>query len=229
MKNLTVKIEDAQLQRRGNWTTARDLFPELSVDQDTAEVSVRRFDAEWDPKYGGGKTHECDVEISADGQAMFVRGMCGYRNERRRVGGRQKFCYAIFRGDSGHIYIHRATASAGWMAAAPETITRRLRTLGIGADRGVIQQGDFLLKPANGRAFPDEEFRHEYMGSGHHTFELPVLRAYAAGVSQVLITTPTRLHHEPVDGIQHPEVIVPPGKYIIGTTSAGLAHDNRRD
>jgi hypothetical protein len=110
------------------------------------------------------------------------------------------------------------------MEADPDTIRKRLRKLGIGADN-VIQQGDFLLKPANGRSYPDSDFAHERMGSGHHNFEMPVL--YHRG--QYWIKESTTLIHTAVDGIQHPDVIVPPGKYVVGTTANQLRHSNARD
>jgi hypothetical protein len=147
------------------------------------------------------------------------------RNDRRGTGGRQKFCFFVFRGDSGHLYTHRAVANKGWLNCDPEKLLKRLRKLGIGAAENVYQQGDYLLKPANGNAWPDEYFRHERTGSGHHNFEFPVL--YHRG--QYWLQEKTTLVHNAIDGIQHPDIVVPPGKYIVGTTSPGLVHDNHRD
>jgi hypothetical protein len=158
-----------------------------------------------------------------------LTGLTGLRNDRRRTGGRQRFCYFVFLGDSGHYYTHRAVASKGWLECPPEKLLARLRKLGIGADRGVVQQGDFLLKPANGNGYPADQFAHETMGAGHHKFAAPVLYADGEHGRQYLLREPVLLRHEAVDGIQHPDVMVPVGQYVVGTTSEGLRHSNRRD
>jgi hypothetical protein len=117
------------------------------------------------------------------------------------------------------------------MSCRPEEVLKRLRKLGIGADAGVIQQGDYLLKPANGNALPVEDFKHEFCGSGHHRFSPPVLHAYgdATRATHILVNQDTVLAHHATDGIFHPAQNGPPGQYIIGTTSAGLRHASRRD
>ena len=225
MKITAVNTKTTEIKSAGNWWGPKDIFPAIEVDQATGTVTVEFFDVA-DSKRAWGKTHEHTEDLSADGTALFVRGMTGVKNVKHpECGGRQQFCYAIFEGDSGHIYVHRAVASKGWMAASPAEIRKRLRKLGIGADAGVVQQGDFLLKPANGSSLPDEEFKHEYMGSGHHKFELPVLRSGG----QIWVQEPTNLVHHAVDGIQHPTVTVQPGKYIVGTTAPSLEHSNKRD
>jgi hypothetical protein len=176
-----------------------------------------------------GKTHEHSETLSADGQVLRITGMTGLRNDRRRTGGRQQFCYFVFRGDSGHLYTHRAVASKGWLECPPSKLLARLRKMGIGADRGVVQQGDFLLKPSNGNGYPVEQFAHETMGAGHHKFACPVLYADGEHGRQYLLREPVLIQHEAVDGIQHPAVTVPAGQYTVGTTSEGLRHDNKRD
>lgn len=212
----------------GNWAGPSHLFPAITVDQAHGVVRVTHHSVA--DKHAHGCTWEHAEIRSEDGQAVLVTGMCGLRNYKHpKCGGRQSFCFAIFRGDSGHIYTHRAPATKGWMTCPPDQITKRLRKLGIGADRGVVQQGDFLLKPSNGKALPAEEFKHEYMGSGHHKFEVPVLRTYARGKTYILLTEPVVIHHEAVDGIKHPAVTVPAGQYILGTTANSLTHPNARD
>lgn len=227
--NITVTTQDREHAGVGNWAGPRDLFPEINVDQDTACVRVVYWDL-YDSKRGQyGTTHEHSETISEDGQVVRITGMCGLRNDRRHTGGRQTFCFFVFRGDSGHLYTHRSVASKGWLECPPEKLLKRLRKLGIGADKGVVQQGDFLLKPANGSAYPESDFAHESMGAGHHQFAAPVLYADGSNGRQYLIREPILLQHHAVDGIQHPDIMVPVGQYIVGTTSEGLRHTNRRD
>jgi len=228
-KKITVKVKEDEYESLGNWAGPRELFPVISVDQESAEVEITYFSIANSKRGQWGQTHECSETISEDGQVLKITGMTGLRNDRRRTGGRQKFCFFVFRGDSGHLYTHRATASKGWLECPPEKLLKKLRKLGIGADKGVIQQGDFLLKPANGNAYPDSEFAHESMGAGHHNFAAPVLYADGTKGRQYKIIEPILLKHTAVDNIQHPDVIVPIGIYIVGTTSEGLRHSNKRD
>jgi len=218
-------IKSNTLGSLGNWAGPRDLFPTIEVSQKTAVVTITYLDICNRDRGQYGCTHEHSEIVSPDGQALRISGLTGLRNDRRRTGGRQKFCFFVFRGDSGHLYTHRSVASKGWLSCPPEKLLKRLRKLGIGASENVVQQGDFLLKSANGNAHADSEFAHERMGSGHHNFEFPVL--YHRG--QFKITEPTTLIHTAVDGIKHPDVIVPPGVYIVGTTAAQLDHSNMRD
>lgn len=229
MKKITVKIKNEEIKSLGNWAGPRDLFPLIEVNQETAEVGVTYREICDNKRGQWGKTHEHEETISSDGQVLKITGLTGLRNDRRKTGGRQRFCFFVFRGDSGHLYTHRATANKGWLFCDPKLLLKRLRKLGIGADKNVIQQGDFLLKPANGKAYPDEVFLHETTGAGHHNFEMPVLYATGDKGRQYKITEPTLLIHIATDGIQHPTITVPPGIYAIGTTSNGLAHSNRRD
>lgn len=210
----------------GKRDTANDWFPRITVDQQTKSIKIEVFNS-----YGYQKNCSISTEIdtpeySADKLACFVRGEVEAKNWHDwRNSKTQSFCFAIFQGDSGHIYIHRAPATKGWMNESPDNILKRLRKLGIGASEKVFQQGDFLLKPANGNAYSDSEFAHEKMGSGHHNFELPQL--YHRG--QFWIKEATTLIHTAIDGIQHPDILVPPGKYIVGTTASQLRHGNARD
>jgi hypothetical protein len=227
--NINYQIMEEELDTLGNWAGPKDLFPRIEVDQETAVVTITYLSICNKKRGQYGTTHEHVEELSADGQVLRITGMTGLRNDRRRTGGRQKFCYFVFFGDTGHLYTHRATASKGWLTCQPDSLLKRLRKFGIGADKGVLQQGDYLLKPANGQAYPDAEFLHETMGSGHHKFETPVLYATGPRGRQYKITEPTRLLHEAVDGLQHPTIVVPVGTWIVGTTSNGLSHSNKRD
>ncbi len=224
--NLSCEIEPGECEPSGNWTTAKDWFPTIEVDQKSSHVSIETFDTSGFQKKARIETEWTDIEFSDDRTAFYLRGEVSCRNYAKpRTSGSQKFCFAIFVGDSGHIYTHRAPASKGWMEGDPNGIRKRLRKLGIGALNGVIQQGDFLLKPANGNEHGDGDFRHERMGFGHHNFEGPVL--YHDG--QFFLTEPLKLKHTAVDGIQHPDVLVPAGKWIVGTTASQLGHGNARD
>ena len=226
---IAVSVTHTQLERVGNWAGPRDLFPTIVVDQATSQVQITYYSVSNGRRGQWGLTHEHHETISDGGQVLKITGLTGLRNDRRGTGGRQKFCFFVFRGDSGHFYTHRATASKGWIGCPPETLLARLRKLGIGADKGVIQQGDFLLKPANGHAYPADDFRHETMGAGHHKFVAPVLYADGDCGRQYRITESLMLCHEALDGIKHPDVTIPPGVWIVGTTSLGLRHANQRD
>jgi len=222
------EICEEELDSLGSWATAKDLFPKIEVEQrwkTKVEIKITYFNISNYELGQWGETHEHEEVCNRENTVLRITGMCGLRNDCHGTGGRQKFCFFVFLGDSGHWYIHRSVASKGWLECPPENLLKRLRKLGIGADKNVIQQGDFLLKPANGKALADENFKHEYMGSGHHRFELPVLRVGG----QIWVQEPTMLKHHAVDGIQHPDILVPVGKYIVGTTSMGLEHTNQRD
>ena len=215
----------------GNWFGPRDIFPGFEIDQVTGDVMVLVRECD-DRKRARGCTDECRCELSSDGSTLMVRGSTRLKNYKHpECGGVASFCYVIFEGDSGHIYTHRAVASKSWMACSAVEAVKRLAKLGLGISslKGVIQQGDFCLRPANGASLPVGEFLHEYMGSGHHRFVEPVLKAHKGSKTHVLLREPVVLVHEAVDGIQHPDVLVPPGQYVVGTTSPGLRHGNMRD
>ena len=226
---LTAQIETIEASP-GNWTAARDCLPAITVDQATGVVTISKQETTGHQKRATVGTPTCGASISPDGQAMLVRGEVTVKNWKHwQASGSQSFCFAVFVGDSGHIYTHRAPASKGWMALQPEKVLPRLRKLGIGSAKVAYQQGDFLLKHANGSAYPAEEFRHETMGAGHHKFVAPVLYADGARGRQYRVTEAVLLRHEAIDGIQHPDVVVEPGVYIVGTTATSLHHTNRRD
>lgn len=46
---------------------------------------------------------------------------------------------------------------------------------------------------------------------------------------QYLVKEAVTLTHEAVGGIQHPTIIIQPGKYHVGTTVSSLYHINFRD
>jgi hypothetical protein len=220
-----LKVEEF-IRPSGNWNTAKNWFPEIRVTQESRDILIITYTSTGFQKKATVETEWIDIDMADAHDAMYVRGSVDVRNwQNYKCSGSQKFCFAVFVGDSGHVYTHRAPATKGWMEGNPNGIRKRLRKLGIGATTGVFQQGDFLLKPANGGGYPDAEFAHERMGSGHHNFEFPVL--YHRG--QYFITEATTLIHTAVDGIQHPDVIVPPGKYVVGTTANQLSHSNARD
>jgi hypothetical protein len=232
MNRLKVIVKNGDIDSLGNYAGAKDIFPTIEVDQVSSTVTVTYFEVSNSKRGQWGKTHEHDERKSSDGQAVLITGMCGLRNDRRRTGGRQSFCYGVFRGDSGHIYVHRAPATKRWMECLPGLLLARLRKVGCGATIGVIQQGDFLLKPANGKAVDVDVFKHEWSGAGHHTFTEPVLSEYVDGVGRLVLVQEghdVKVVHKAVDGIQHPTMTVPAGQWIVGTTAASLRHSNKRD
>ena len=230
---LRFHVMDVEVVPGGNWNGPGDWFPRITVDQQTRTVMVRRCETFGHQRRASVDTLECTVDIAADGQAAYVRGRVRVRNwSNYQCSGEQGFVFAVFVGDSGHVYIHRATATNGWLTAAPDGILERLRKLGIGrpTPEGTVQQGDYLLVPVHARnAYLAGAFQHETMGSGHHRFAAPVLFADGQFGRQILVTEPLDLRHEATDGIQHPTVTVPPGQYAVATTATSLAHRNRRD
>jgi hypothetical protein len=232
MGRLRVIEKEEDVNPGGNWNTAKDWFPSIEVDQTTMTVVITEYNSSGHQKKASISTEWITVDMSDNGDAIYIRGEVDCRNWiNYKCSRAQQFCFAVFIGDSGHIYTHRAPATKGWMNGHPNDIRKRLRKLGIGSDTNVVQQGDFLLKPANGNAEPDEEFKHETTGAGHHNFEMPVLYAYSekSRSRQYKITEPTRLIHTAVDGIKHPDIIVQPGVWVVGTTANQLRHGNARD
>lgn len=229
MKQLRVLKKKEFVTPGGTWNTAKYWFPEIDVNQETGTVKVTYYMTSGYQKKASVSTEW--IKVDTKGNSSFVRGEVDVRNwVNYKCSKSQQFCFAIFQGDSGHIYTHRAPATKGWMNAKPEEIRKRLRKLGIGVEKPAYQQGDFLLKNANGNAYPDDEFKHETMGAGHHKFDAPVL--YAAidgGPRQYWVQEEVTLNHHAVDGIQHPPITIKPGKYIVGTTATSLTHRNKRD
>ena len=224
---MTVYIKNEIVEPGGNWNTAKNWFPIIDVDQETRTVNITTHDSEGYQKKASVDTESISTKMNEKGDSLYIRGSVNVSNfSNGKCSGSQSFCFAIFVGDSGHIYTHRAPASKGWMESDPDEIRKRLRKLGIGANENVVQQGDFLLKPANGNACADDEFEHETMGAGHHNFEMPVLFAYGKTGRQYKISEPTRLIHTAVDGIKHPDVVVPVGIWVVGTTAASLRNVN---
>jgi len=217
----------------GNWNGPKDWFPRVTINQETGDVTITRF-------YTSGHQKKATVSSfvavyqSPDGQALGIIADVSVKNWiNYKTSGDQSCVFIIFRGDSGHFYTHRPPATESWKDVARRAdlaeITKRLRKLGIGANAGVVQQGDFLLKPANGNAYGVDAFKHETMGAGHHKFAAPVLYSDGASGRQYRITEPILLQHEAVDGIKHPDVTVPVGIWTVGTTAASLPHHNQRD
>lgn len=224
MKQLRVRTKATQITPYGNWNTAKNFFPEITVNQNSGTISVETFYSEGHQKKASVSLEWITVDTKKN--ASLVRGEVSVQNWKNyQCSGSQKFCYAIFEGDSSHIYVHRAPASKGWMNAKPQDIKRRLRKLGIGADKEVIQQGDFLLKPVK----HDGDFKHETQGAGHHKFVAPVLYTDSDGKRYYKLNEPVVLVHHATDGIQHPDVVIPTGIYQVGTTTSSLSHNNFAD
>lgn len=230
-QKLTFEIKVTEIKPSGNWNTAKDWFPIIRVDQEKRHITIETHETSGYQEKASVTTESCKVDLSKDQKSMFVRGSVSCRNWRNsKCSGEQSFCFAIFVGDTDHIYIHRAPATKGWMEADPSSITGRLRKLGIGVEKVAYQQGDFLLKVANGSSYDNEMFLHETMGSGHHKFVAPILYADGPKGRQYWVKDePVLLVHHATDGIQHPDQVVQPGKYIVGTTASQLAHRNKRD
>ena len=214
----------------GNWSSAKDWFPEIGIDQELSIVTVTVFDM---PPYtkkcprSTGRTVTSCVSMAPMRQSLYIRGTAECRNYTNpKCSGTQDFCFAVFRGDSGYIYVHRAPATKGWLQADPADILVRLRKLGIGCAYP-LQQGDFLLKPAGRHELPAGEFKHEWNPAGHHKPTEPVLSKYVPDVGRIIFIPDgaevTFIHHA-VDGIQHPDLRVPPGQWIVGTTASSLVH-----
>ncbi len=232
-KKLSVEVKETSVNPGGNWNTAKDNFPTININQKTGKITVESFYTEGRQKKASIETTMYQVKISKDKSQVLISGEVDCRNWiNYKTSGTQSFVFACFVGDSGHIYVHRAPATKGWLNCNPETIRKRLVKLGIGAVKNVLQQGDFLLKDANGNSHPIDFFKHEWSSSSHHKFDQPVLSEYVSGVGRIVYIPEGKsveLHHEAVDGIQHPTIIVPAGQWIIGSTANSLSHSNRRD
>lgn len=230
---ITVFVKNEIVTPSGNWNAARDWFPSIEVDQIKQHVTITTYDTEGRQRKASVETTEICTELSTEGDQLLVTGEVYCRNwQNYKTSGTQRFVFAIFIGDSGHIYVHRAPATKGWLNLDPEKIRKRLVKLGIGAEQGVIQQGDFLLKPANGSSLPTDQFLHEWSSSSHHQFTEPVLSEYVPHIGRIVYIPEghsVELVHEAVDGIQHPTVTVPAGQWIIGSTATSLHHSNDRD
>lgn len=230
---ITVKVEKETVTPTGNWNSARDWFPTIEINQKKQHVLITTYETTGHQKKATVETTDIDTELSADGEQLLITGEVDCRNwQNYKTSGSQNFVFAVFVGDSGHIYVHRAPATKGWRNLNPDRIRKRLVKLGIGAEQNVIQQGDFLLKPANGASLPVDQFKHEWSSSSHHQFTEPVLSEYVRHVGRIILIPvghTVDLVHEAVDGIQHPTVTVPEGQWIIGSTANSLYHSNDRD
>ncbi|MGD9162322.1 MAG: hypothetical protein PVG39_28190 [Desulfobacteraceae bacterium] len=172
---MTINKMRSEFDAVGNWNTAKDFFPTIEIEQNGKDsiVTVTTQHSDGYQKKATGRTDTIEIRQNKECDAVLITGSASCKNWKNyKCSGEQKFCSCVFVGDSGHVYVHRAPATKGWMTCDPDKIRQRLRKLGIGAEN-VLQQGDFLLKPANGNSLPDEEFKHEYMGSGHHKMENP--------------------------------------------------------
>ena len=128
-EKITIVVREDRYESVGNWDGARALFPSIRVDQEKALVEITYWSVANSRRGQWGTTHEHTEALSPDGQVLRITGMTGLRNDRRGTGGRQKFCFFVFRGDSGHLYTHLAVASAGWLNTPPEKLLGRLRKI----------------------------------------------------------------------------------------------------
>jgi len=235
MKTMKLKVEvkESSVNPTGNWNTARSFFPIINIDQEKGLINVESLSTVGRQKKASIETTMYATKFSKDRTQVLISGEVYCRNWiNGKTSGTQAFCFVIFIGDSGHIYTHRAPATKGWLNCSPESLKKRLVKLGIGALKGVLQQGDFLLKPANGNMQPIESFKHEWTSSSHHKFSEPLLSKYVDKVGRIIYILngkTVELHHEAVDGIQHPTIQVPAGQWIIGSTATQLRHANKID
>jgi len=230
---INFRIENQEVTPSGNWNTASMFFPEVDVNQETGEVKIVSLYSRGRQQKASIDTLNIQATLSTDQTQLLITGCVDCRNWKNyKTSGSQNFVFAVFVGDTNHIYVHRAPATKGWMKCNPNTIRKRLVKLGIGAITGVLQQGDFLLKPANGSSLPVDTFKHEWQSASHHKFDQPVLSQYVNGKGRFIYIPDNctiELHHYATDGIQHPTITVPSGQWIIGSTANQLEHNNRRD
>lgn len=233
MKTLKLKVKDVfeKVEPSGNWHTAKDFFPTFKIIQETGLITITHYDTVGYQKYAKVESTPFVIKMSKNKDQVLITGEVDCWNFRHgKCSGTQAYCFAIFIGDSGHIYTHRATASKGWMNLDPEKIRKRLVKKGIGAVVNVLQQGDFLLKPAGINSVPEENFKHEWTSRSHHIFSEPLPSFMSNHGRHILIKEgEVELHHVAVDGIQHPTIKVPAGQWIIGSTSPSLRHANMLD
>lgn len=233
MKTLKIKIKQTSINPSGNWNVAKNWFPTIEINQETGKINIETFYTEGMQKRASITTTTYRNKFSKEKDQLLISGEVYCRNwVHGKLSGTQIYVFAIFVGDSGHIYIHRAPATKGWLNCNANNIKNRLVKLGIGAISGVLQQGDFLLKPANGNSQPIDIFKHEWNTSSHHRFDQPVLSEYIQKIGRIIYIPDGKtveLHHEAVDGIQHPTITVPAGQWIIGSTASQLSHLNKRD
>jgi hypothetical protein len=73
-------------------------------------------------------------------------------------------------------------------------------------------------------ALPESAFRHETGGVGRHRFAAPVLfsDAHPDGFRRIMVTEPVTMSHEPTEGAVHPQVVLPPGQFIVSGTARSL-------
>lgn len=251
-RKLTVKVISPYFPVDSRRLTARHCFPDINVDQNTGIVTVSPAASGYTSAKYPSRAHvdasAPEISISVDRQAAFVRGKVNVKNYKRwKNSGEQAYCFAVFVGDSGHIYVHRAPATNGWMKAKPSSIISRLRKLGDhrAQREGTLQQGDILLIPvrvadeevkigeqtivAKADALDASAFAHETTGIGHHRFSVPVLFSdvHEDGARRILVNEEITLTHQPASGAVHPQIVVKPGQYLISGTARSLGGRQR--
>jgi hypothetical protein len=123
MKQLRVLRKEKIVKDMGDWSTAKNYFPKITVNQETGSVYVTTF------RSGGyqtkGSVSTLWIETQTKGNAAFIRGEVLYQNYKHcECSGRKAFCFAVFESDSGHIYLHHAPATKRWMNAKPTEIRK---------------------------------------------------------------------------------------------------------
>ncbi len=220
---------------RGNWNTAMGWFPDIEVDQETGVVTITSYNSSGYQEKATVTTKSLGInqDKKRNCTQAYIRGEVDVRNWRNhKCSGSQKFVFAVFLGDDGHIYTHRAAAQKTWMEADAGNIRQRIRELG-GWKLGSIQQGDILFVPArNGGQLPDSNFKHEIEAVGHHRFSRPILSAEKEMAdtyrTHILVDRrPLKVKHRGDEGRRHPAVEIPVGQYYITTTHQGLRGTTR--
>ena len=104
------KIQEEEYEEMGDWAGPRDLFPTFTIDN-SGEINIKYFSV-CNRKHGQyGQTHSHSEEISPSADLVRIRGLVGLRSGRHRTGGRQQFCFFVFRDREGIIRTHRATVN----------------------------------------------------------------------------------------------------------------------
>jgi hypothetical protein len=126
MDSLKVMIREKYLDTLGYWAGPQNLFPQISIDQDTGAVEITYFSNWNDDLKLWGKTHDHVERFSADHRVVMISGMTGLKNGRRKIGGRQKFIFAVTLEEKGKISVHRTRATQGWLSCSPNDFWSRM-------------------------------------------------------------------------------------------------------
>ena len=117
MKTLSI-IEKRESIEVGNWAGAKELFPKIDVNQETAEVTVTYLECDCGkyPNRRIGETTRHEFEISVDGDQMFVRGETTMRitsaGKEREIKIFAMLCLSAIQ--DIYMYIELPRRKAGW-------------------------------------------------------------------------------------------------------------------